>query len=218
MHPKNGPLETVEELLLVRGVTPQLLFGADINRNGQLDRARDRDDDTTSNRTRRSDGISRLVGLSHALQPGVERQPRRRAADLSEQQRSATSCLTSSSRQSSRPSGSTFIIAYRQAGRTREPRPGRRRRAARRSTWTCRPRRRSARCSTWSVRKVQSHVPRGRDNRRSLASPFGAGLGEMARLHADADGQRHGQSGRRRFPAASTSTRPRRRSCSAFPA
>jgi hypothetical protein len=35
--PKNGPLDTVEELLLVRGVTPQLLFGADVNRNGQLD-------------------------------------------------------------------------------------------------------------------------------------------------------------------------------------
>ncbi|MDX1946337.1 MAG: type II secretion system protein GspK [Pirellulaceae bacterium] len=35
--PKNGPLETVEELLLVRGVTPALLFGADVNRNGQLD-------------------------------------------------------------------------------------------------------------------------------------------------------------------------------------
>ena len=35
--PKNGPLETVEELLLVRGVTPQLLFGSDVNRNGQLD-------------------------------------------------------------------------------------------------------------------------------------------------------------------------------------
>jgi Type II secretion system (T2SS), protein K len=34
---KNGPVDTVEELLLVRGVTPQLLFGADINRNGQLD-------------------------------------------------------------------------------------------------------------------------------------------------------------------------------------
>jgi type II secretory pathway component PulK len=34
---KNGPIETVEELLLVKGVTPQLLFGADINRNGQLD-------------------------------------------------------------------------------------------------------------------------------------------------------------------------------------
>lgn len=35
--PKNGPLETVEELLLVRGVTPALLFGADVNRNGTLD-------------------------------------------------------------------------------------------------------------------------------------------------------------------------------------
>jgi len=36
-QPKNGPLETVEELLLVRGVNPQLLFGADTNRNGLLD-------------------------------------------------------------------------------------------------------------------------------------------------------------------------------------
>ncbi len=35
--PKNGPLETVEELLLVRGVTPELLFGGDINRNGMVD-------------------------------------------------------------------------------------------------------------------------------------------------------------------------------------
>jgi len=35
--PKNGPLETVEELLLVRGVTPELLFGPDANRNSMLD-------------------------------------------------------------------------------------------------------------------------------------------------------------------------------------
>jgi DNA uptake protein ComE-like DNA-binding protein len=35
--PKNSLLETVEELLLVRGVTPQLLFGADVNRNGMID-------------------------------------------------------------------------------------------------------------------------------------------------------------------------------------
>lgn len=34
---KNGPLETVEELLLVRGVTPELLFGGDSNRNGTID-------------------------------------------------------------------------------------------------------------------------------------------------------------------------------------
>lgn len=35
--PKNGPLDTVEELLLVRGVTPELLLGMDTNRNGMLD-------------------------------------------------------------------------------------------------------------------------------------------------------------------------------------
>lgn len=34
---KNGPLSSVEELLLVRGVTPELLFGNDVNRNGVLD-------------------------------------------------------------------------------------------------------------------------------------------------------------------------------------
>ncbi|WP_425616409.1 general secretion pathway protein GspK [Anatilimnocola sp. NA78] len=36
-RPKNGPLDTVEELLLVRGVTPELLLGADTNRNGTID-------------------------------------------------------------------------------------------------------------------------------------------------------------------------------------
>jgi type II secretory pathway component PulK len=35
--PRNGPLETVEELLLVKGVTPWLLFGCDANRNGRTD-------------------------------------------------------------------------------------------------------------------------------------------------------------------------------------
>lgn len=33
-EPTNGPLQSVEQLLLVRGVTPQLLFGKDQNRNG----------------------------------------------------------------------------------------------------------------------------------------------------------------------------------------
>jgi type II secretory pathway component PulK len=36
---KNGPYDTVEELLLVEGVTPQLLFGYDFNRNGILEDA-----------------------------------------------------------------------------------------------------------------------------------------------------------------------------------
>jgi type II secretory pathway component PulK len=35
--PKNGPLDSIEELLLVQGVTPWLLFGCDANRNGRID-------------------------------------------------------------------------------------------------------------------------------------------------------------------------------------
>jgi type II secretory pathway component PulK len=38
---KNGPLDSLEELLLVRGVTPQLLWGNDWNRNGILDPGED---------------------------------------------------------------------------------------------------------------------------------------------------------------------------------
>jgi type II secretory pathway component PulK len=37
--PKNGPVDSVEELLLVRGVTPELLFGIDSNRNSVVDPA-----------------------------------------------------------------------------------------------------------------------------------------------------------------------------------
>jgi type II secretory pathway component PulK len=36
-HAKNAPLDQIEELLFVQGVTPQLLFGNDRNRNGILD-------------------------------------------------------------------------------------------------------------------------------------------------------------------------------------
>ena len=36
-EPANGPINSIEELLLVRGVTPALLFGVDANRNGVID-------------------------------------------------------------------------------------------------------------------------------------------------------------------------------------
>ena len=35
--PRNGPIRSIDELLLVRGVTPALLYGRDQNRNFQLD-------------------------------------------------------------------------------------------------------------------------------------------------------------------------------------
>jgi hypothetical protein len=34
---KNGPMDSLDELLLIRDVTPELLFGLDVNRNGVLD-------------------------------------------------------------------------------------------------------------------------------------------------------------------------------------
>ena len=36
-HCKNGPLDSLDEMLLIKGVTPQLLFGTDKNRNGVAD-------------------------------------------------------------------------------------------------------------------------------------------------------------------------------------
>ena len=35
--PQNGPLESLDQLLMVRDVTPTLLYGADRNRNGVID-------------------------------------------------------------------------------------------------------------------------------------------------------------------------------------
>ena len=34
---KNGPIETIDELLKIKGITPSLLYGEDANRNGLLD-------------------------------------------------------------------------------------------------------------------------------------------------------------------------------------
>ena len=45
-EPRNGTPKTLEELLLVDGVTPALLFGEDANRNGLLDANEDDGDDS----------------------------------------------------------------------------------------------------------------------------------------------------------------------------
>ncbi len=81
-EPKNGPLHTVEELLLVLGVTPYLLFGTDANRNGLADmhEGGDRGID-------RRHGEPRLVRLPHALQHGGKPQRRGAAAHLSQRRR-----------------------------------------------------------------------------------------------------------------------------------
>ncbi len=67
---KNGPLDTLEELLLVRGVTPLLLFGSDTNRNGKLD-------DTEDGNNGFDPGwASYLTVYSRELNRGSDNQPR----------------------------------------------------------------------------------------------------------------------------------------------
>jgi DNA uptake protein ComE-like DNA-binding protein len=46
--PKNGPFETIEELLRVKEVTPTLLFGIDVNRNGYIDPSEQNESTTTA--------------------------------------------------------------------------------------------------------------------------------------------------------------------------
>jgi type II secretory pathway component PulK len=53
--PKNGPLDTLDELLLVRGVTPRLLYGEDANQNGVLDA--NEDDGAESYPSDNADGL-----------------------------------------------------------------------------------------------------------------------------------------------------------------
>jgi len=63
-RPRNAPFETVEELLLVRGVTPALLWGEDVNRNGVLDP--NEDDGAAAPPTDDADGL-----LDRGLAPFV---------------------------------------------------------------------------------------------------------------------------------------------------
>ena len=46
---KNGPMDSLDEMLLINGVTPQLLFGLDTNRNGILDPEETLGTDASSN-------------------------------------------------------------------------------------------------------------------------------------------------------------------------
>jgi type II secretory pathway component PulK len=69
---KDGPLETVEELFLVRGATQEILFGQDVNRNGIIDPAESNIilSGTTSSTGARLDlGIINFVTV-YSVEPG----------------------------------------------------------------------------------------------------------------------------------------------------
>ncbi|MEX2174379.1 MAG: hypothetical protein WD872_08455, partial [Pirellulaceae bacterium] len=118
--PKNGPLETVEELLLVSGVTPSLLFGSDVNRNGQLD-AHEMADDSTGGSTAAADSLAldpaafrgwssylTLYSLESNIGPTGEARIFLNEPDLNLLSEQLSAVFS--------PEWATFIVAYRQAG------------------------------------------------------------------------------------------------------
>jgi hypothetical protein len=120
--PKNGPLETVEELLLVRDVTPWLLFGVDANRNGQADQGEP--DSATVGGMDNSDGsLTRgwaayltLHSLETNLRPDGEPKVYLNQEDMETLYNELEEVLD--------PQWATFIVAYRQYGPAETEEPG----------------------------------------------------------------------------------------------
>ncbi len=109
---KNGPLETVEELLLVRGVTPRLLFGMDINRNGMIDPHeqldREESGEVVEGAERGWSAFLTLHSLENNLRPDGQPRIYLNQADMAKLHEELSSVLPAD--------WATFIVAYRQNG------------------------------------------------------------------------------------------------------
>ena len=79
-RPRNAPFETVRELLMVRGVTPELLLGEDTNANGLLDPEENdgAESDPVDNRDGRLDAgwLANITLDAHASNLGLDGEPR----------------------------------------------------------------------------------------------------------------------------------------------
>lgn len=105
---RNGPLMSVEELLLVRGVTPELLFGPDVNRNGVID---------PSEESRASGAVSESGWASYLTLFGQERNVRADGSPRINLNNSDLAALYDEMTAASMPEEwKNFIIAYRRNG------------------------------------------------------------------------------------------------------
>src|SRR5690606_37078893 len=109
---KNGPLETVEELLLVRGVTPRLLFGMDVNRNGMIDPHEQLDGEeqveVVEGAERGWSAFLALYSLENNLRPDGQPRVYLNQNDMAKLHEELSSVLPAD--------WATFIVAYRQNG------------------------------------------------------------------------------------------------------
>jgi len=111
---RNGPPETVEELLLVKDVTPELLFGPDANRNGMIDASEMAFsagmivDETGADMTRGWSAYLTLHSAEKNLDPDGEPKIDLNQSDLQQ--------LHTQLSEKFEPAWADFIVSYRQNG------------------------------------------------------------------------------------------------------
>jgi hypothetical protein len=111
---KNGPLDSIEELLYVNGMTPQLLFGNDENRNGILSQAQKDAGESAINR-----GLSAYITVySRELNISLSGQPRIFVNDTNLQ------TLLTNLQAVLDPDVANYIVAYRLYGSTQNTNQG----------------------------------------------------------------------------------------------
>lgn len=114
LTPQNGPLECLEQLLLVRDVTPQLLFGLDTNRNHVVDGAEaltqlpPEVDNSNGEMNRGWAAYLTLYSAEANLNPDGEAKINVNMEDLEELHSALSSALGTDK--------ANFIVAYRQGG------------------------------------------------------------------------------------------------------
>ncbi|MCA9187036.1 MAG: general secretion pathway protein GspK [Planctomycetales bacterium] len=114
-EPTNGPFESVEQLMLVKGVTPQLLFGSDFNRNMMLDTNEQNApmatgvDNTQGNMDRGWSAYLTLYSMEKNVDPEGNPRVYLNQTDAQTLHDALTEVLDSDK--------ATFIVAFRQNGR-----------------------------------------------------------------------------------------------------
>lgn len=111
-EPKDGPLDSVEELLLVKGVTPWMLFGADANRNGVIDASEQMVGQTTG------DGVASLGWAAYLTVHSLENNKRSDGTPRINVNGDDLETLSSElSEALGNDDWASFIVAYRVAGK-----------------------------------------------------------------------------------------------------
>lgn len=111
--PRNGPIDSIEELLLVQGVTPGLLFGLDANHNGVVDAAEQANeallgvDNSDGSMSRGWAAYLTLFSLEANVQPDGSPRINVGQSDLKKLYDELSQVD---------PQWATFIVAYRQNG------------------------------------------------------------------------------------------------------